>query len=134
MIIIKELEKNDFNGAKKLYCESFDKEMKKTTLNLMGSIIGVYLDNELIGMAQIDYINNVFENIRIGYINSFCIKKEYRHKGYGTKLLDEFINIIKLNGGSLVNMTSNKNRVYAHMLYKKLGLEEVDTVLLKKDI
>ena len=134
MFWIKELESIDFERAKDLYCESFNKVRKDTTLPLLGMVIGAYLDDELIGMAQIDYINNLFENKRIGYINSFCIKKEYRHLGYGTMLLDECIKIIKLNGGTLVNMTSNKNRIYAHMLYKKLGLVEVDTILLKKEI
>ena len=41
---------------------------------------------------------------------------------------------IKENGGNRILLTSNKNRVYAHMLYKKFGFMEVDTVLLNKYI
>lgn len=134
MINIRELDSNDFEVALDLYCNIFGKNKKESNLPLLGTIIGCYLDNELIGLAQIDYINNIFEDIRVGYVNSLCIKDGYRHKGYGTILLNECIKIIKLNGGKLVNLTSNKNRVYAHMLYKKLGLEEVDTVLFKKVI
>lgn len=134
MIEIKELEKEDFEMAMGLYCDSFNKEKKEFELPLTGMVIGVFKEKQLIGLAQIDYINNIFENIKIGYINSLCIKKEYRHQGYGTMLLSECIDIIKLNGGNLVNLTSNKNRIYAHMLYKKLGLVEVDTILLKKEI
>ena len=113
---------------------SFNKIKSKPTLPLLGSILGAYLDGKLVGIAQIDYINNIFENVKIGYINSFCIKSEYQHKGYGTIFLEECIKVIKLNGAKLVNLTSNKNRIYAHMLYKKLGFEEADTTLLKKDI
>lgn len=131
---IKELPKEDFEQAKQLYCESFNKPYQPTTIELLGKIIGIYQENQLIGIAQIDYINNVFENKRIAYINSFCIKKEYRHQGYGDKLLKECIQIIKKNQGSLINMTSNKNRVYAHMLYEKNNFETIDTILLKKEI
>ena len=133
-MIIKELEQSDLEEAKKLYCESFHKEYQETTISLLGTIIGMYVENELIGIAQIDYINNIFENKRIGYINSFCIKNKYRHQGYGDTLLKECIKIIENNNGNMINMTSNKNRVYAHMLYQKNNFEIVDTLLLKKDI
>ena len=133
-MIIKELPQSDLEEAKRLYCESFHKEYQETTIALLGTIMGIYLDKELIGVAQIDYINNIFENKRIGYINSFCIKKEYRHQGYGDKLLKECIKSIEKNNGDMVNMTSNKNRVYAHMLYQKNDFEVVDTLLLKKEV
>lgn len=134
MIIIKKLDDNDLDKARELYCEAFSKEMRVMSIPLVGVIIGVYLDDMLIGIAQIDYINHVFENERWGYINSFCIKEEYRHMGYGTRLLDYCTCYIKENGGNRILLTSNKNRVYAHMLYKKFGFMEVDTVLLNKYI
>ena len=133
-MIIKELPQNDFEEAKKLYCESFHKPYQKTTIKLLGKIIGLYLNDTLIGIAQIDYINNVFENKRIAHINSFCIKEEYRHQGYGNKLLKACTEIIEKENGNMINMTSNKNRVYAHMLYKKNNFEPIDTILLKKDL
>lgn len=134
MIEVKELDKQDLGKAMEVYCECFNKERKSTTLPLLGTVIGAYLNEELIGVAQIDYINNIFEDTRIGYINNVCIKSKYRNMGYGTILLNKCIDVIKENGGNIVNLTSNKSRVYAHMLYKKLGLEIVDTILLKKNI
>lgn len=134
LIIFKEIESYEVDNAMSLYWDSFGKKKKDIDVSLLGMVIGAYLDGELIGIAQIDYINNVFENSKIGYINSFCIKKNYRHQGYGRMLLDECIKIIKLNGGNVVKLTSNKNRVYAHMLYDSMGFEKIDTVFLKKDI
>lgn len=133
-MIIKELPKEDFELAKQLYCECFQKNYQKTTLDLMGVILGMYEQDTLIGIAQIDYINNVFENKKIGYINSFCIKPDYQHQGYGDFFLKECIHIIKNNGGNMINMTSNKNRVYAHKLYEKNDFEVVDTILFKKEL
>lgn len=135
-MIIKELNQNDLEIAKQLYLECFAKNQQPITIKLSEteSIIGIYLKNNLIGLAQLSYINNIFENKKICHINSFCIKKEYRHQGYGDKLLKECINIAKNNNSNIINMTSNKNRIYAHMLYQKNKFDKVDTILLKKDI
>lgn len=133
-MIIKELPQEDFELAKQLYCKCFQKSIQKTTIELKGTIVGMYIETELIGIAQIDYINNVFDNKIIGYINSFCIKEEYRHQGYGDLLLKECICMIQKNGGNMINMTSNKKRIYAHKLYDKNHFEIVDTILLKKDL
>lgn len=133
-MIIKKLDKQDFETAKQLYCDCFHKSYQKTTIPLTGTIIGLYLETELIGIAQMDYINNVFDNKKICYINSFCIKKEYRHQGYGNKLLNECLKIAHDNQANMINMTSNKNRIYAHMLYQKNNFEPINTILLKKDL
>lgn len=132
--MIKELTKMDLEEAKEIYCESFNKKEKEISIDLTGTILGIYLDDRLIGIAQIDYINNYFENKKIAYINSLCIKKGYRHQGYGDQLLKACIKIARDNRADMVNLTSNKNRVYAHMLYQKNDFEAIDTVLLKKDL
>ena len=71
----------------KIYALCFEKPERKIELPLLGDLLGFYIDEELIGIAQIDYINNLFENKKIAYINSFCIKKEYQNKGYGDLFL-----------------------------------------------
>lgn len=135
-MIIKEIDKNNLKDAVNLYCECFNKEktLIDVELNEDESIVGIYLEENLIGLVQLSYINNIFENKKICHINSFCIKKEYRHQGYGDTLLKECLRIAKDNNVDIVNMTSNKNRVYAHMLYQKNNFEVVDTIFLKKDI
>lgn len=132
-MIIRKLEFSEYELAKDLYCDSFVKDKKDTKLELLGEIIGLFLNDELIGIVQFDFIHHIFEDIKILYINGFCIKKEYRHQGYGDKLLKWCISYAKEYSFDVIQMTSNKNRVYAHMLYKKNDFEIVDTLLLKKD-
>jgi len=131
---VKLLTKKDYTLAQKLYCESFNKDPKDITIPLLGDLIGLYLNNELIGTLQIDYINNILENQKQAIINSFCIKKEYRNKGYGNYLLNEVIKYLQEKNIDKINVTSNKNRVYAHMLYKKNNFEIIDTILLNKNL
>ena len=133
-MLIRKLEVHEYELAKELYCDSFFKDKQDIKLELLGEIIGLFLDNELIGMVQLDFINHIFEDIKILYINGFCIKKEYRHQGYGDKLLKWCISYAKEYSFDMIQMTSNKNRVYAHMLYEKNDFEIVDTLVLKKDI
>ena len=134
MFKVRCLENNELEMAYALYCECFNREKKEISLPLLGMIVGAFYDEELIGIVQIDNINNIFENTKLFYINNVCIKEKYRHKGYGKILMEECIEIIKNNGGSLINLTTNKKRVYAHMLYDSLVFVPVETVLLKKEL
>lgn len=131
---VKLLSKKDYNLAQELYCESFNKEKKEITIPILGDLLGLFLNNELIGICQIDYINNLLENQKQAIINNFCIKKEYRNKGYGNYLLNEIIKYLQEKNIDKINITSNKNRVYAHMLYKKNNFKIIDTILLNKNL
>lgn len=133
-MIIKEVPAKDLEKAKQIYCESFHKEYTKTTIKLLGKIIGIYLQEELIGLCQIDYINDIFENKKRAYINNFCIKKEYQNQGYGDILLKECIHILEKEEIDQINMTSNKTRIYAHKLYQKNKFQLINTNLFKKDL
>ena len=129
-----ELNEWDLDKAKNIYTESFNKKEKNLSLPILGHILGLYLEEELIGIAQIDFINNIFENKKIAYINSLCIKKEYQNKGYGTILLNNCINFAKQKNANMINMTPNKTRIYAHKLYKKFNFDKIDTQFFKKDL
>ena len=132
--IIKEIPKEEYNIAINIYNECFNKNTTNIATPLLGNLLGLYLDNTLIGIAQIDYFNNIMDNQKQAIINNFCIKKEYQHQGYGNYLLNECIKYLKNKGINKINMTSNKNRIYAHMLYQKNNFEIIDTILLNKNI
>lgn len=133
-MIVKEIGNDEINIALDIYNECFNRNTKKIDISLIGDLLGLYVDDNLVGIIQIDYVNNIMENERIAIINNFCIKKEYRNKGYGNYLLNEAINYLKDKGINKINLTSNKNRVYAHMLYKKNNFLEVDTIMLNKEL
>ena len=93
---VKILGKENYDEAMKIYALCFEKPKRKIELPLLGDLLGFYIDEELIGIAQIDYINNLFENKKIAYINSFCIKKEYQNKGYGDLFFKKCINYLNI--------------------------------------
>ena len=134
MIEVKEMLDKDIDIARKIYSDSFNKDNTISTLNCLGKIIGIYKDNLLVGFCQIDYINDIFEDKRRAYINSFCIDKNYRNMGLGDTLLKGCISILKNEGIDFINMTSNKSRKIAHKLYKKNNFDIVDTYIFKRNL
>lgn len=132
-MLIKELLPEEIEQAKEIYCKSFQKKYIPSTLNLTGTILGCYLENQLIGIAQIDYINNIFENKKIAWINSFCIHPNYQNQGYGDIFLKKCIKYLQEKEVDFINMTSNPTRTYAHKLYTKNSFETVNTILFKKN-
>ena len=133
-MITKEIPKEEYIIALNIYNESFNKENTHLNLSLLGELIGLYLNNTLIGIAQIDYLNDIMDNKKYAIINSFCIKKEYRNNGYGNYFLKECIKYLRKKKIDCINMRSNKNRIIAHKIYEKNSFKEVNTILLKKDL
>ena len=134
MIVVKELLNKDLDKAYLIYADSFGKEITNSSLTLLGKIIGIYVDNILVGFCQIDYLNDIFANEKRAYINSFCIDSKYRNMGYGDKLLKGCINILEKESINYINMTSNKKRIIAHKLYEKNGFSIVDTCIFKRNL
>ena len=50
------------------------------------------------------------------------VKKEYRHQGIGTKLLREFLNLLRLSGYKRVSLSVQKEN-YAAKMYINLGFK-----------
>lgn len=133
-MIIKEITKQDYDTALKIYNECFNRNINAIKLPILGNLIGLYKDDNLIGIIQIDYLNNIMENKQQAIINNFCIKKEYQNKGYGTYFLNEIITYLKEKNINHITLTSNKNRVFAHKIYKKNDFSIIDTIILNKDL
>lgn len=126
-MIFENVRYSDFDIANDIYCECFAKERKEQYLHNAENLFGLYMDDKLIGIVQIDFIPLAFENKRIAYINSFCIKKEFQHKGYSSILLQKCITYIKDNKATVIQLTSNPSRIVANKLYRSFAFNKIDT-------
>ena len=133
-MIIKEIPKEDYNIAMNLYCLCFNKEKKQIELPLLGNLIGLYINNKLVGLIQIDYINNILENKKIAIFNSICIHPDYQNKHLGDKLLKECINKCIQKQCNFINLSSNKNRNIANKMYLNNNFIILESNLFKKDL
>lgn len=133
MIDVMVLKVADWKRAKGIFSSSFGKEIGLNS-NFSDNILGLYLDEVLIGVVQVDFIRDIFLGDITMFINSFCVDEDYRNLGYGDFFLKRCILYGKEKGATKIKLTSNKSRVAAQRLYKRNGFEIVDTVLFKREI
>ena len=100
------------------YKKAFTKIIKDSN----NEIFIMILNDQIIGMMQLTFIPGLsMQGITRCQIESVRIKKEYRDKGYGSKLINKGIEIAKINKCGLIQLTSNKKRKKAINFYKELG-------------
>lgn len=86
------------------------------------------------------YFYILFDNQKSGYIglsgkqnylflSKIYIKKEYRHKGLGTKTFDFIKQFALKNGYNKIQLTVNKYNENTINAYKKWGFKTVDSVV-----
>ena len=77
---IKEVEKQDNKKALQIYNECFHLNKKNDNFQPDKNLIGLYQEQELIGLCQIDFINNLLEDEKIAYLNSFVSRQKNKIK------------------------------------------------------
>ena len=127
------MDSNDWERAISIYQKCFGKKSCQPCGDLH-SLFGCYQKQELIGIAQIDFIENYFEGTKIAILNSLGIDPEFQNQGYGDYFFKECLRYCQKEGATKIQLTSKRKRVYAHQLYQKNGFVEADTVLLEKEI
>ena len=101
---------------------NYKKSFMKILNDSNNEIFIMILNDQIIGMMQLTFIPGLsMQGITRCQIESVRIKKEYRDKGYGSKLINKGIEIAKINNCGLIQLTSNKKRQKAINFYKKLG-------------
>lgn len=107
---------------------------KRRKVSYRDGVLLAMVDSKIVGMATIDYLDDNFLGEKIAYISNFCIIPEYRGRGIGYRLMKECERRAKEMGATMMELTSNKTRIFAHKLYKKCGFYTYDTVVFKKNI
>lgn len=131
-INVREMNEGDIQSLRRIYSESFEIDVP-LDIEFRNNIYVVSLENKIVGMCTIDYIDDVFVSKKIAFINSVCVSKDYRNKGVATFLLKRVEKIAKNNGATQLMLTSSDKRKQAIRLYKNLGFEVYKTNVFKKN-
>lgn len=133
-MLIREYKTEDNKELLNLFNKCFNKNYDVINMNPTGMIFVILVDNKIVGMATIDILNDIFKNIKYGYVNNVCIDPDYQGQGLSKKLMNKILDYGINNGLEYIMLTSNKKRITAHKLYKSMGYEIVDTCVFKKYI
>ena len=89
-------------------------------------------DEKVVGYVNVTIIYNEIKKEYWAKLNYVCVDKDYRHQGIATALLQELEKNEKK--AKYFELTCRRERENAHKLYNKLGYEQYDTDLLRKNI
>lgn len=84
----------------------------------------IKLSVENIASCLCTFYNNGKADVMI--IDSFLVKKEFRGKGYGTKLIKKAINLAKKLKVDSIELVANKDNKTVKRLYEKVGFEKTN--------
>ena len=90
--------------------------------------------NELVGLVAAYFNNNI---VKVGFITSVCVRKEYQNCGLATILLNDVINYAEKNNYLKIKLEVYLENIKAISLYKKLGfkiIEETDKNFTMKKV
>lgn len=96
------------------------KEMLIDNLSNELSYFYVYEENNHI----LGYISISFDGYQ-GEILNFCVNKDYQHKGIGSKLLNELMNLLIEKGAKSFILEVRESNNNAIRLYEKFGFKEI---------
>lgn len=148
MLKVKRLsKKKDFEEIKRLFSSVFTKEpwlddwrdesklnkyIKDLILQANSLSLGLYLDDELIGIA-LGWVITFYDGVQYR-IDELCIKSEKHKSGYGSKFLDLINSFAKKKKFRYIILNTDRN-VYAYKFYPKNGYQENKTnVMLYQEI
>lgn len=140
MLKVKRLnKKKDVEEIKRLFSSVFTKEpwfddwsdesklgkyVKDLTLQANSLSLGLYLDDELIGIALVRVVT-FYDGMQYR-IDKLCVKNEKQNSGYGSKFLDFINDFAKKKRLRYIILNTNRN-VYAFNFYLKNSYQENKT-------
>lgn len=72
------------------------------------------------------------KNLNYGILNFIFVEKEFRNKGFGNKLINNFKKWGKKNKFAFISVTAHAKNDKAINLYRKLGFKDYELILEKK--
>lgn len=88
--------------------------------NIVGYITGYIYERDEV------YIN------KVAYLDQICVDINYKSKGIGTRLIDEFSNVVKKKKVKYIKLNAFEKNTPAVNLYNKMGFNEYSIFYIKK--
>ena len=119
---------DNFYKLKELFPNDFENRFEQFS-NRQIDIFAIETDEKFIGKMVVNYSNHLLDTETIPYkrvcFSHFILFKDYRNKGYGSKLLEFALEDLIKNGYSEFTVgVEDKNEIAKH-IYFKYGFNEL---------
>lgn len=132
---VKLLTKKDIDLYANFIDEVFGYEVNKETIEKLirkNKVLIIKKDDKIVASATLEeryeYIKDK-KYYRLGYLG---VVKNYRRKGYASKLFERIEELIKENDIDYLQLTSGNQRKAAHYFYKSKNFKIKDTTVFVK--
>jgi len=117
----------------------FDPEKQKNGLELLikkpatvAHVLVVEDKGQCIGLVTVQFVISTDEGAKSALIEDMVIRKDYRHRGIGSRLLDTMISWCRIRGIVRIQLLADKNNLLALRFYKKRGWQSTQLVGYRK--
>lgn len=110
-------------------------DQRKIFNNIVNSENKVFvakLNDEIVGLVNMQIVNNIRHGWKRAHLEEVIVKKEYRRKGIGSKMLSKIINYCKINNIKTIKLMCGKQLKDSLKFYKKNGFKFLDEGLRLK--
>lgn len=129
------LKKKDVDKYINFINEVFGYEGEKEVIEKFlrkNKILVIKKEEEIIAAVTLEERLEYIKNLKYYFISYLGVKKEYRRKGYGSKLFKQIEELVKENEIDYIELTSGNQRRIAHFFYKDKKFKIRDTMVFVK--
>jgi ribosomal protein S18 acetylase RimI-like enzyme len=96
-----------------------------------GDILVLEIDNMVIGMVSLQYLTSTYLGGKVAQLEDMIISKDYRKKGYGSKLFSRALSFARENGCLRVTLLTDYNNEVAIRFYESFNLKKSQMIPMR---
>lgn len=134
-IEVENLKKKDIDSYIKFIDEIFGYEANSEVIEKMikkNKVLVIKDNEEVVASITLEERFEYIKNQKYYFISYLGVKKEYRRKGYASKLFKKVEELVKENDIKYLELTSGNQRRIAHFFYKDKQFKIKDTMVFVK--
>ena len=134
-IEVETLKKKDISSYVKFIDEIFGYEANSEVIEKMikkNKVLVIKDNEEVVASVVLEERFEYIKNQKYYFISYLGVKKEYRRKGYASKLFKKVEELVKENDIKYLELTSGNQRRIAHFFYKDKQFKIKDTMVFVK--
>lgn len=134
-IEVETLKKKDIDSYINFIDEIFDFKSNKESIEKMikkNKVLVIKSNDEVVASVTLEERYEYIKSQKYYYISYFGVKKNYRRKGYASKLFEKVEELVKENEINYLELTSGNQRRAAHYFYKDKNFKIKDTTVFVK--
>ncbi len=133
--IIRKYQETDFLTVREILLENFTLKKVASIANTSNQFALVAInDQEVVGFLQVQKLQDTIKGLDYYVVHYVCVKRKWQQQGIATSMFRFLTMMANTEKIAYIELTSKKERVFAHHLYESQGFKERLTTVFRKDL